>query len=87
MRIRARRLRGRADHLDAGGGEDGIEPGGELRIPIAEQKPQRVGSLVEFHQQVTGLLDDPGTGRVRRDTDKSGPGGWPGPGRTGRRSV
>jgi hypothetical protein len=43
-------------------GEDCVEPGGELRVAIAEQEPQLVGSLVEFHDQVTGLLGDPDTG-------------------------
>src|SRR3954465_9040912 len=73
VRIRPRRLRWGAYHLHAGSGEDRVEPGGELRVPIAEQEPPPVDTLVELHQQVTGLLDDPATGRVGRDTDNVDP--------------
>jgi hypothetical protein len=36
---------------------------------VAEQEPEVVGSLVEAHQQVPGLLRHPVTGRVPRDSD------------------
>ena len=63
------------NHFHSGSGEYCVEPGGELRVAIAEQEPQLVGSLVEFHEQVTGLLGDPDTGGVRRgagDVDLAG---------------
>lgn len=34
---------------------------------------KRVGALVELRQQVAGLLEDPGAGRVRGDTDDVDP--------------
>jgi hypothetical protein len=53
--------------LDAGRGEDGVERGGELDIPIADQEPQPVGVLVEVHQQIPDRLRDALTGRMRGD--------------------
>lgn len=38
-RVRPRCLGRGSDHLDAGGGEDGVEPGGELAVPVSDQEP------------------------------------------------
>src|SRR5205814_10217599 len=65
--VRPRRLRGRADDLDVGGGEHRIERGGELAVPIPQQEPQLIGSIAEIYQQVPGLLSGPGASRVRGD--------------------
>jgi hypothetical protein len=58
------RLRRGSDDLHAGGCEDRVERGGELGVPVVEQKSQVIGAFVEGHQQVAGLLGDPGTGGV-----------------------
>jgi hypothetical protein len=33
-------------------GEDGVERGGELAVPIADEEPEPLGGLAEIHQQV-----------------------------------
>jgi hypothetical protein len=38
-RIRPRRLRRSLDHVDAVGGEHGVEGRGEFRVAVAEQEP------------------------------------------------
>jgi hypothetical protein len=45
-----------------GASEDGVEGGGELAIPIADQEPEPLGPVAQVHQQVAGLLGDPGAG-------------------------
>ena len=30
----------------------GVEGGGELRVPVAEQKPEAADTVLEFHQQI-----------------------------------
>ena len=57
--IRPRRSHRRAQHRQSLGGEDGVECGGELRVPIADQKPEPVDAIIETHEQVTGLLGHP----------------------------
>jgi hypothetical protein len=51
----------------------GVERGGELRVAVANQKPQPVGVLVEVHEQVTGGLGDPLTGGMSGDADQVHP--------------
>jgi hypothetical protein len=53
--------------LDSGRGEDGVERGGELAVPIADEQPERLGALAEIHQQVAGLLGDPVPGGMGGD--------------------
>jgi len=36
--------------------------------PVADQEPEPVGSIAEIHQQVAGLLRNPGPGRVGGDS-------------------
>jgi hypothetical protein len=36
--------------LDAGIGEDGVERGGELAGPVADEESEVVGPVVEVHQ-------------------------------------
>jgi hypothetical protein len=38
------------DDVDAGGAEYRVEDGGELRVAVAKEVPQIVGSLVEVHE-------------------------------------
>ena len=47
--------------------EDGVERGGELAVPVADQEPEPVGAFAEVHEQVAGLLGDPGAGGVGGD--------------------
>jgi hypothetical protein len=55
-----------ADDPDVGSQEDRVEGGGELCCPVAyqEPEPELVGAVVEVHEQVAGLLGDPGCGGV-----------------------
>jgi hypothetical protein len=54
--VRPRRPHRRNGHLGRLGGEDGVERGGELRIPVAEQQPELAGAVVEGDGQIAGLL-------------------------------
>ena len=45
-----------SDDPDAGAGEDGVEGGGELGVPVADQEPEPVGVVAEVDEQVAGLL-------------------------------
>jgi hypothetical protein len=56
-----------ADDGDVGAGEHGVESGGELGISVADQEPELLGAVAEVHQQVAGLLGDPGAGGMGRD--------------------
>jgi hypothetical protein len=60
----------RADDADVGAGEDGVERGGELAVSVADKESEPVGPLSEVHQQVAGLLGDPGSGGVGGDPGK-----------------
>src|ERR687889_1824159 len=58
-RVRPGRSDRGADDPQVGAGEDGVERGGELAVPVADQEPELLGALAEIHQQVAGLLGDP----------------------------
>ena len=66
-RIRPRCSYRGADDADIGASEDGVERGGELAVPVADQEPELVGAVAEVHEQVAGLLGDPGLGGVGGD--------------------
>src|SRR4051812_48825397 len=60
---------GRADYPDVGASERGasergVEGGGELAVPVADQELELVGAVAEVHEQVAVLLGDPGSGGV-----------------------
>ena len=55
---------GGPDDADVGASEHGVEGGGELAVPVADQEPEPIGAVAEVHQQVAGLLGGPGPGRV-----------------------
>jgi len=59
----------RLDDLGVGHGEHGVEGRGELGVAIADQKPELAPGVVEVHEQVAGLLGQPGAGRVRGDAE------------------
>ena len=61
-RVGPRRLHRRLDDGNIDGGEDGVERGGELGVAIADQEPEVAAGVVEVHEQVAGLLGEPGAG-------------------------
>jgi hypothetical protein len=50
-----------------------VERRGERRVAVANQQPEAVDFFVEVHQQVAGLLSDPGAGRVSGDPGQMHP--------------
>jgi hypothetical protein len=66
-RVGPRCPHGAAEDTDVGAGEDRVEGGGELAVPVADQEPELLGLFAEVHQQVAGLLSDPGAGGVGGD--------------------
>ena len=66
-RVRPGRSDRGADDPQVGAGEDGVERGGELAVPVADQEPEPIAAIAEVHQQVAGLLGDPGAGGVGGD--------------------
>jgi hypothetical protein len=66
-RVRPGRSDRGADDPQVGAGEDGVERGGKLAVPVADQEPEPIAAIAEIHQQVAGLLGHPGTGRVGGD--------------------
>jgi hypothetical protein len=63
------------DDADVGGGEDGVEGGGELGVAVPDQKPELAPGVVEVHCQVAGLWGQPGAGGVGGDTEHVHPAG------------
>jgi hypothetical protein len=68
-RVRPRRSDGCLDHLYAFGGEHLVEAGGELRVAISDQEPERPTVLGEIACEVAGNLADEGPGRMIGDTE------------------
>ena len=56
-----------AEDADVGTGEHRVEGCGELAAAVADQEPKLVGPVAELHQQVAGLLGDPGLGGMGGD--------------------
>ena len=59
----------RLDDADVDGGEHRVERGGELGVAIANQEPDAAAGVVEIHDEVAGLLGQPGAGRVGGDAE------------------
>jgi hypothetical protein len=57
----------RSNDPHVGAGEDRVEGRGELAVPVTDQEPESVGAVAEVHEQVAGLLSDPGRGGVGGD--------------------
>jgi hypothetical protein len=64
-RVDARCLHRRFDDLDVVGGEDGVEGGVELGVAVADKEPESSTGVLEVHEQVAGLLGEPGCRGVR----------------------
>jgi hypothetical protein len=67
-RVRPGRPDRGADDPDVSTGEHGVERGGELAVPVADQEPEPVGVFAEVHEQVAGLLGDPVSGGMGGDS-------------------
>jgi hypothetical protein len=68
------RCTGRATQdCDAGIGEHSIEARGELRVAIADQKPEAVDPVRQHEHKVTGLLSDPLPRRMTRHSEDVNP--------------
>jgi hypothetical protein len=59
-----RPLHRRLDDLDVDGGEDGVEGGVELGVAVADEESESSTGVLEVHEQVAGLLGEPGCGGV-----------------------
>lgn len=59
-RVRIRSLNGSADHLDPLAAKDLVERAAELRVAVVDQQAEAVRLLAELHDEVAGLLGDPG---------------------------
>ena len=64
VRVRLRRSHRRVDDVDSFAAEDLVEGGGELAVAIVDQEAHPLEQAREA--EVARLLDDPGSGRVRR---------------------
>ena len=64
-RVHPRSLDGRAHDPGAGGAEDRVEGGGEVRSAIADEEPDVLKSVAKGEGEVAGLLYGPVPGRVR----------------------
>jgi hypothetical protein len=65
-RVRLRRSHRGADDLDPFASEDAVEVTRELAVEIPDQKAHRGRTLRQAPSELTGLLGDPGSARVRR---------------------
>ena len=68
-RIHARHPHAGKHGLDPGVGEDLVEHGGELRVPVADQVLDGCGCVFQVHGEVLRRLSDPGRGGMRGGTE------------------
>jgi hypothetical protein len=68
-RVGPRRPHRRLDDPDIDRGEHRVERGGELGVPIADEEPEAAAGVVEVHEQVAGVLGEPGAGGVGGDPE------------------
>src|ERR1700716_2207478 len=62
--VRSRTPRRDLDGVDPCAGQDGVERCGELAGSVADEEPKFGGAIIEVHQEVTGLLGGPCSGRM-----------------------
>jgi hypothetical protein len=63
------------DDADVDCGENGVERGGELGVVVPEEEPEAAAPVVEVHDQVAGLLGQPGAGGLGGDAEQVDPAG------------
>ncbi|GAA2352724.1 hypothetical protein GCM10010376_89560 [Streptomyces violaceusniger] len=57
-------------------GEDGVERGGELAVPVTDEEPETPGPVAKVREHIAGELGDPCSGRACADAqDMDAPGG------------
>ncbi|MGO4747139.1 hypothetical protein AB4212_00585 [Streptomyces sp. 2MCAF27] len=61
-------LRRRPDNGCAVAGEDGVERGSELAVPVTDEVPEAPSPLLKVREQIAGKLGDPYAGRMGGDT-------------------
>jgi hypothetical protein len=66
--VRVRRLDRRTDHLDPLAPEHLVEGVAELRVPVMDEKPERL-LVAELDHEVARLLGDPTSVRIRAARD------------------
>ncbi|MCQ8193896.1 hypothetical protein [Streptomyces rugosispiralis] len=74
-RVGAWALRRCRDDGCAVAGEDGVECGGELAVPVTDEEPEASGPVAEVHEQVAGELGNlcaGGTGCDAQGVDAPG---------------
>jgi hypothetical protein len=54
---------------DVFAGEDGVEGGGELHVPVADEMGEVGGAVAEVPQELAGLLGGPGCGGAGGDAE------------------
>ena len=69
-RVRAGRAHRGPQDPDGLVGEHSIEDAGELAVAIPDQHRELSRPVAQVHQQVAGLLSNPGSGRIRGDTQQ-----------------
>jgi hypothetical protein len=68
--IRAGRPRRRLQHPNADAGEDRVERGAELGVPVPDEEPEPVRGLAEIQEQVPRGLGNPVTGGMDGNTEE-----------------
>src|SRR2546427_6232988 len=74
-RVDRRSTDGRAQDPGAGGLEDRVERGSEVRSAIADEEPDVLEPFAESESEVAGLLHCPVPGRLRGDAARMHPAG------------
>ena len=59
----------RPDDADVDCGEDGVEGSGERGVAVADEEPKATPGVVEVHEEIAGLLGQPGSGGVGGDPE------------------
>ena len=68
-RVGPRRPHRCLDDADVDGGEDRVECRRELGVAVTDEEPKPAAGVVEVHEQVAGLLGEPGAGGMRGDAE------------------
>jgi hypothetical protein len=57
------------DDADVGSGKHRVERGAELGVAVPDKEPDAVSGVVEVHEQIAGLLGEPGAGGAGGDPE------------------